>query len=141
MRKIIPPGWDVSAGAMAWRFNPFKTVRELAGSFKSRELGARLAFRSLSWWEASVTLHCGFDFRHSLWLPFVGYFAVLKGLWKQTGMILSHVNRFCPNVPPRRLFHSLQAGSEIVSRIKRKKIKKMNNFDGRTWWYPNLLNV
>ena len=45
---------------------------------QSRELGARvrLAFQGLSWWHFT----CGFDFEHSLWLPFADSFAVLKEL-------------------------------------------------------------
>ena len=55
---------------------------ELMGCAQGRELGVRagLAFRGLSCWEASLTLYLRFRFRPSLWLPFVGGFAVLKGL-------------------------------------------------------------
>ena len=48
---------------------------------------AHLAFWGLSCWEPSVTLYLWFRFWHSLWLPFVAVFAVLKGL-KMTGRII-----------------------------------------------------
>ena len=51
------------------------------GCVESRELGAHASpsevypARKLQW-----HFTCGFDFRHSQWLPFVAAFAVLKGL-------------------------------------------------------------
>ena len=87
-RELVGEGaaWGMLHSFLVIQFAVCLTFSELWGSLwpvskvKTSARGS-LAFRGLSWWEASVRhFTCGFDFRHSLWLPFVAGFAVLKGL-------------------------------------------------------------
>ena len=60
---------------------PFQAVGELLGYVQNRELSPR-ASPSKVFPAGKLQWHftCGFNFRHSLWLPFVAAFAALKGL-------------------------------------------------------------
>ena len=76
---MIPVGTMAYGFFLTWGW-PFQGCGGACGLCpKSRDRCTRLVFRSYPAGKVQRHFTFGFDFRHSLWLPFVAGFAVLKG--------------------------------------------------------------
>ena len=85
-------------------FGPLRAVGGLMGCVQSQKLGAR-ASPSEVYPDAKLQWHftCGFDLKHSLWLPFVAGFAFLKGLMEKFILFVllteKKINLWSPHPP------------------------------------------